>query len=194
MHCIDERIKEMELLLDKDIYNKELMESISNKSKEALTILYENTSSQVYGFALSIVKNHHLAEEIMQETYIKIYNSASSYKEEGKLMSWILTIVKNLSFMQLRENKYKINTTDDYINNIQDSHNGFKEKENKMLLEIVLNILSDEERQIVILYAITGLKHKEISEFLNIPLSTILSKYNRALKKLKKHMEVIIHD
>ncbi|MEG1505993.1 MAG: RNA polymerase sigma factor [Bacilli bacterium] len=184
----------MELLLDKDIYNKELMESISNKSKEALTILYENTSSQVYGFALSIVKNHHLAEEIMQETYIKIYNSASSYKEEGKLMSWILTIVKNLSFMQLRENKYKINTTDDYINNIQDSHNGFKEKENKMLLEIVLDILSDEERQIVILYAITGLKHKEISEFLNIPLSTILSKYNRALKKLKKHMEVIIHD
>ncbi|MEG1892790.1 MAG: RNA polymerase sigma factor [Bacilli bacterium] len=194
MHCIDERIKEMELLLDKDIYNKELMESISNKSKEALTILYENTSSQVYGFALSIVKNHHLAEEIMQETYIKIYNSASSYKEEGKLMSWILTIVKNLSFMQLRENKYKINTTDDYINNIQDSRNGFKEKENKMLLEIVLDILSDEERQIVILYAITGLKHKEISEFLNIPLSTILSKYNRALKKLKKHMEVIIHD
>jgi RNA polymerase sigma-70 factor (ECF subfamily) len=48
--------------------------------------------------------------------------------------------------------------------------------------------LSDQERQIVVLHAVSGLKHREIAAALNLPLPTVLSKYNRALKKLKTHL------
>ena len=51
-----------------------------------------------------------------------------------------------------------------------------------------MELLSDEERQIVILHAVAGFKHRETAKFLALPLSTILSKYNRAIKKLKNHI------
>ena len=57
-----------------------------------------------------------------------------------------------------------------------------------MVLEAAFHVLNQEERQIVILHAVSGLKHKEISQIMKRPLSTVLSKYNRAIKKLKKAM------
>lgn len=57
--------------------------------------------------------------------------------------------------------------------------------EDNMILSECLNTLSEEERRIVVMHAVSGMKHKEIAEFLNMPLSTVLSKYNRSLKKLK---------
>lgn len=60
--------------------------------------------------------------------------------------------------------------------------------EDKIVLEAALDILSEEERNIVLLYAVTGLKHKEIAESLGLSLSTALSKYHRALKKLRNHL------
>lgn len=57
--------------------------------------------------------------------------------------------------------------------------------EDRLVLESMLAFLTDEERQIVTLHALTGLKHREIAALLELPLPTVLSKYNRALKKLK---------
>ena len=57
--------------------------------------------------------------------------------------------------------------------------------EDRMMLEAVLSALSDEERQIVTLHALTGLRHREIAALLGLPLPTVLSKYSRALKKLQ---------
>ena len=61
--------------------------------------------------------------------------------------------------------------------------------EEKDLLGSALKLLDETERRIVILHAASGLKHREIAKQLDIPLPTVLSKYARAIKKLKKHME-----
>lgn len=58
-----------------------------------------------------------------------------------------------------------------------------------MVLLAALTILGEEERQIVMLHAVSGLKHREIAAALNLPLATTLSKYSRALIKLKRHLE-----
>ena len=58
-----------------------------------------------------------------------------------------------------------------------------------VVLKAALQILTEEERQIVTLHALSGCKHREIAEILQIPLPTVLSKYHRALKKLKKELE-----
>ncbi len=57
-----------------------------------------------------------------------------------------------------------------------------------MVLHAALTVLKEDERQIVLLHASAGLKHREIAANLGIPLSTVLSKYNRAIKKLKQHL------
>ena len=58
-----------------------------------------------------------------------------------------------------------------------------------MVLAQTMNVLDFEERQIFILHAATGLKHREIAEILDLPTGTVLSKYSRAVKKMRKHLE-----
>ncbi len=166
-----------------DIYLKQ----ISNGDKEALSGLYHLTDKSVYSFALSILKNADDAQDVLQDVFIKIYSSASSYKSAGKPMAWILTITKNICFLKLREKKKQ-----DYVSK-DELENCFSEsavsQDDKIVLYQCLNNLSDEERQIVVLHTVSGLKHREIAELLGLPLSTVLSKYNRSLKKLKLLLE-----
>ena len=59
----------------------------------------------------------------------------------------------------------------------------------KVILQDALNTLDFEERQIVILHSLTGMKHREIAEILDLPTGTVLSKYNRSIKKLRRELE-----
>ena len=61
--------------------------------------------------------------------------------------------------------------------------------EDKIILKECLGSLTDEERNIVVLYAVSGFRHREIAALLNLPLATVLSKYHRAMKKLRKILE-----
>ena len=61
--------------------------------------------------------------------------------------------------------------------------------EDRTVLSAAMSVLEDEEQRIVLLHAVTGLKHREIAESLSLPLSTVLSKYHRALKKLRRKLE-----
>ena len=63
-----------------------------------------------------------------------------------------------------------------------------------MVLGEAIKILGGEERQIVVLHDISGMKHREIADIMQIPLSTVLSKYRRALSKLRKHIKEVIRD
>ena len=79
------------------------IKDIALGKKEALKRLYELTSNQIYGFALSILKNMHEAEDVLHDVYIKIVENAHTYQDNGKPMAWIFTITKNLSLMRLRK-------------------------------------------------------------------------------------------
>lgn len=171
-----------------DTVDEKLILKIAKQDKTAFTELYTQTKSAVYGFALSILKNKYTAEDVMQDTYLKIFVSASSYMPQGKPMAWILTIVRNLSLMKLREKKKNEISVDDCWE-LSDKQDQINESLDNMLLSASMKILSDEERQIVILHSITGLKHREIADLLQIPISTVLSKNRRALAKLKKFIE-----
>ncbi|MDD6223794.1 MAG: RNA polymerase sigma factor [bacterium] len=159
---------------------------LKQNDKEALAQLYEEIRVSVYSLALSIVKDPNMAEDILQDTIIKIYQSSDLYKPKGKPLAWILTIVKNNALMKLRQQSKMTMLTDEEWNKIPKKEE--LSKEEIMLLKSSLNKLKDEEKIIITLYAISGLKHREIAELLDLPLATVLSKYHRAIKKLKKIM------
>ncbi|MEG2770302.1 MAG: RNA polymerase sigma factor [Oscillospiraceae bacterium] len=158
---------------------------IKNGDKEALAALYQETKSSVYGFALSILKNPQDVEDCLQDTYIQVFNAAKTYTSHGKPMAYILTIARNLCLMKLRADKKTVDISEEKWNTFV-AENDNLSSEDKLVLAAFLKLLTDEEKQIVTLYAISGFKHREISQILDLPLSTVLSKYNRAMKKLKK--------
>ena len=181
---VDERCKELE----SSFLGEELFQKTSMGDTEAFRTIYIHTANSVYGFLLSILKNKEDAEDLMQETYIKVREKAHLYQEQGKPLAWILTIAKNLAYMRLREKK-KVVFIDIQETEVSLDFSDVANAEDRMVLEAAFRVLNWEERQIVVLHAISGLRHREIGQLLKKPLSTILSKYNRALKKLKREIE-----
>ena len=165
---------------------RELIRKIALGEGEALASLYEKTPSAVYGFALSISKNRADAEEIMQDTFLAVDANANRYQPVGSPMAWILTITRNLAYQRLRRAKRETAAED--IPEEADHAILSEETENKMILETALKTLGEEERQIVMLHAVSGLKHREIAALLGLGLPTTLSRYHRALAKLQKQL------
>lgn len=170
--------------------DEELLKRISSGNQDAFRELYQNTDRTIYSFILSIVRNPQDAEEIMQETFLKVWTSASSYQSQGKPLAWMFTIARNLCYMRFRERKHQADIALDELTG-EEAGAVCLQLENladAMVLQSALEILKEEERQIVLLHAAAGLKHREIAANLRMPLSTVLSKYNRAMKKLEKHL------
>lgn len=154
----------------------------------ALGRLYELTREAVYGYALSILKNAHDAEDVMQETFVRAHLGAGQYRAHGKPTAWLMRITRNLALMKLREGKRTVAMSpEDWMDAFSDRPDFTHE--DALTLSQLMDTLSSEEREIVSLHALTGLKHREIAQLLDLALPTVLSKYNRALKKLKSTLQ-----
>ena len=153
--------------------------------KEAFEAVYESTRSAVFGFALSILRNRSDAEDVMHDTYLRVFRGAASYQPMGRPLTWILTITRNLAYNRIRDAR-NLDDVDEHTE-LSGGH-GMARAETRLLLETALETLSDDERQIVILHAMTGWKHREIAEWMGVPLSTVLSKYRRALQKMREEI------
>lgn len=161
--------------------------AMAHADKTALAALYQQTRTAVYGFALSIVQSPQDAEDVLQDTYIRLYASAPAYRPQGKPMAFVLTIARNLSLMKLRQRGRTAELSEEGWAALPAS-SGLAQEE-RLLLQSCMSRLADHERQVVVLHAVAGLKHKEIAQLLHLPLSTVLSKYNRAIKKLKSYYQ-----
>lgn len=170
--------------------DESLLLRIGQGDMEAFAELYRQTDRSVYAFALSILKNREDSQDVMQDTYLKIRTAASGYQAMGKPMAWICTIVKNLALMKLREQKRSIPMELPEEALPAQLQNSFETGGvDGMVLNAALKLLNEEERQIVLLHGVTGMLHREIADILGIPLSTVLSKYRRALAKLRKNLQ-----
>lgn len=154
----------------------------------ALAKVYERTHAALYGFSLFLLKNPQDAEDAVQETYVKAYQSAAQYRSQGKPMAWLVTIARNEALQLLRERRRTVAMTpEDWQEQFSDRPDF--SQEDLLTLRALLETLSEEERQIVSLHALGGLKHREIAAMLDLALPTVLSKYHRAMKKLGKAAE-----
>jgi len=175
--------KYRKIKIDELIFGK-----IADNDMVAFEELYHLTERSVYAFALSILKNHEDAMDVLQETYMRIRGAAHLYKPMGKPLAWVFTITRNLAMSKLRTyNKTVTVPAEDLEDNL--SYSYVTDRDDKFVLQAALKILDLEEREIILLHAISGFKHREIAEHLGMSLGTVLSKYQRGLSKLKKHLK-----
>jgi len=153
-----------------------------------LAELYHLARTAVYTMALSVLKNAEDAQDTVQDTFVKIWDNAHLYGAQGSPMAWILTVTRNLAYTKLRQSAKYTQLDEAQWTAIPADTAGIPAEE-RHLLQDALGMLGEQERQIVILHAVSGLKHREIAQVLRLPLATTLSKYHRAMKKLRKFME-----
>ena len=165
-----------------------LLLKLAQGDQDALGELYHRARAAVYGLALSYLKHAHDAEDVTQDTFVRIWENAPRYRPQGTPLAWILAVARNLSLMKLRERgKTEELEPESWERLAADSP--LVTVEDRQVLRAALEGLTDEERQVVTLHAVTGWKHKEIAHLLDLPLSTVLSKYRRALQKLRTILE-----
>lgn len=177
-----------------NIIDEGLFEKIANGDDTAFTELYYASYRQIYGFLLALTKNKEDAEDLLQNTYIRIRNGSHLYRKQGTPMTWMCAVAKNQFLDFVRKKSKGVSVDFDEVEKYVSEGLGtgvkqHKDVENEMVLEKAFEILNKQERTIVVLHMIDGLKHREISKITGIPLSTVLSKYNRSLKKLREFIK-----
>lgn len=162
------------------------MEAIIEEFKEAnytsFDLFYHATNKQLYVYIYDILRNRQSSEDILQETYMKFLNNIDKYQKNTNYFNFLVTIARNLAINAYNKNK-KLVFDEEIIHQVVD------EKENDPSVFHYLDYLDDVEREIVILHIIDNLKFKEIAKLKEEPLGTILWRYNKAIKKLKRKVE-----
>lgn len=164
-----------------------LLSGIAQGNQTDFATFYQATDRAIYAYALSLTRNHYDAQDAMMETYLKVRAAAHLYRPSGKPMAWVFTIVKNLVRDQQRRKG-----REELMGDCPEGELALPEADRSdeaILLRQAMRVLGREEREIVLLHAVSGLKHREIAAVLERPLSTVLSKYRRALAKLKAALQ-----
>ncbi len=167
---------------------QQLLIHIAGGEREALAELYQCTRAAVYGLALSYLKNAHDAQDLTQDVYVQVWDCVEQYRLTGSPMGWLLAVCRNLCLMRLRREERHAALSEEEWDAIPARECGLDADE-RALLQDALASLADEERRVVLLHAVTGLKHREIAALLELPLPTVLSKYHRALKKMRSFLK-----
>ncbi len=177
--------------LEADKLEAELI-SIASGDKTALARFYGDTYTPIYSYILSFLKNSYDAEDVLHDLYVSVYVNARSYKPGGKPMAWVFAIARNMSLKRLSERKRNADFEDDDWEKLLPPD--ALSLEESCAVRACLTQLSREEREIVVMHAVAGFMHKEIAAIMSLPLGTVLSKYNRAIKKLRLIYEGRIDD
>ena len=163
---------------------EKLILNVANGDMTSFGMLYQAIKSDVFAYALSKTANKQDAEDITHDTFVQIYKNATKYTPSGKPLAWIFTIEINLIRRQYNIRKRTVPLNEARDEKLSNSDLSSEIINNQFLCEI-MKCLTEEEREIISLHVVSGLKHREIAKLLDKPLSTVLSKYNRAIKKLK---------
>ena len=175
----------------------ELVNQFINGKQSSIEVLINRHKNRVYTYILLIVKNHQLAEDIFQDTFIKVIKSLrrGKYQEKGIFISWVIRIAHNLIIDHFRKARHlKTYSNDD---NEVDIFNSKKFSEDNIEDEMIhdqiskdvrrlVDELPPDQREVILLRHYGGLSFKEIAEQTNVSINTALGRMRYALINLRK--------
>lgn len=166
---------------------KEIVHLLRRSDKKAISLLYDNYADALYGVIRKVITDEETAQDVLQETFIKVWRYAKKYDaSKAKLFTWLYRIAYNTAIDKTRSLKNKIQKE------VQmETSNVYKVTTNSLnqdVLDIQKHLSSLDEKYQIVLNALffEGMTQQEASEELDIPLGTIKSRLKIGLRELKK--------
>lgn len=159
----------------------QILSKIAAGNIDAFRELYSGMSASIFSYALSIVRNRQLAEDVMQDVFVKIKLNADKYKDGKSPNGWVFKLTQNTAYDALKKQHHEV-PVDISQEEIPDCDN--ESMENRLILKSALENLTKTERQIVMLYLAVGISQKEIAGILGLPVTAVNWKYRVGIKKL----------
>ncbi|HOW38059.1 MAG TPA: RNA polymerase sigma factor [Candidatus Izemoplasmatales bacterium] len=163
-----------------------LVRRLQEGDRSAFDGIYELTKRSVYYAALAILHDPSLAEDIMQDTYMKFLQNPAAYRERN-FSAYLVTISRHLAINEYQKRRRTDLTEDLESQRELPSLAGSVEvdAEKKALVELALSVLDPVEKNVVLMYNVADMTHKEIAAALGKPIGTITWTYAKALKKIR---------
>ena len=173
------------------ITEDEIVGLLRSKDQKAIRYIYDNYSKALFGLILHIVQGQELAEEILQETFVKIWNNASTYDQtKGKLYTWMLNIARNLAIDKVRSSDYKkASKTQTIEKSVHSINKDFQSGMNPDTIDIkdLVEKLRPEQKELIDLIYFFGYTQAEAAEKLKMPLGTVKTRVRSAIGELRKY-------
>jgi len=168
---------------------EQIIDLLRARDQKAAAMLYDHYAASLYGIILKIVRQEDLAQDVLQEAFIKAWKNGSSYNQaKGSLFTWLLNIARNTAIDKTRseefQNRSEIQELDQAVyNNVRFS---VEQNPEQIGLKRQVEKLEQKYRQVIDLIYFHGYTQKEVTEHLNIPLGTVKSRLRIGLRELKK--------
>lgn len=158
---------------------------IGNGDQKALQTLYYQCKRGIFAVAYSILHDYQLAEDVLQETILRIWEHASSYQSGSRPKAWIHAIARNQSLDMIKRQNSTISIEDFEGTPLPDVLVTHVDYDEKLTLTSGLDCLDHDDALIIVLKVIVGLSHLETSKLLKIPYRTVRYRYQKAISRLK---------
>jgi RNA polymerase sigma factor (sigma-70 family) len=175
------------------ITEEEIIKMMRARDQKVVRYLYDNYSVALLGIIFRIVKNNEIAEELLQETYVKAWNNFASYDTtKGRLYTWMLNIARNLAIDKVRSNEYKLSSQ---TQNIEKSVHGVNREYqagfDPVTIDVkdLVNRLRPEQKELIDLIYFFGYTQAEAAEKLKMPLGTVKTRVRNAIGELRKYFK-----
>jgi len=179
------------------VNDQELVQAYIKGDQSAIEILINRHRSKVYTYILLTIKNQPLAEDLFQETFIKVIQSlrGGKYRDNGRFLSWVIRIAHNLIIDHFRKEKQMNSVSNDdsevdLFNSKKLSDSNIEElivnSQIKAEIRTLINELPNDQREVVLLRHYGELSFKEIAEQTDVSINTALGRMRYALINLRK--------
>ncbi len=169
-------------------YNEaELVGMLKQRTQSAFNYLYDNYSASLYTVILSILQDKELANDTLQEVFIKIWRQIEQYNpDKGRLFTWMVNISRNASIDILRSKDYHSQKQNrELTENVYNAASTVNIETDKIGLRKIISNLKDDQKILIELAYFQGYTQDEISKFLNMPLGTVKTRLRNALIQLR---------
>ena len=174
---------------------KNIIPLIHDQNPDAIAILYDAYAGAVFGVIMRIVLNRELAEQVMQDTFLKVWRNGPQYNEtRGTLFTWLISIARNAAIDATRNCYYRNSQITDNLDQLIETSGGQSIKLDTIGLNDEVQKLSAKHKVLIELIYLKGYTHKEAAEMTGIPLGTVKTRIRSAIVNLRKLYDTEIED
>ncbi len=171
----------------RNMTNEEVYQLLDNDKSRAVEVfdeLYERLSRNVYTYCQKVLGNSPFVDDIFQETFTRFFDKSMNKKDMRSVSGYIIKIARNLCLSEKTRRQNEPSSTLDFPVAYHDKTN--ERRENEELVNLALEALSEKYREVIVLKEFLDMSYQEISDALNIPISSVKIRIHRAKTKLRE--------
>lgn len=165
------------------------IQEVLSGNKQSYAHIINKYKNLLYATVLRMTKNPQIAQDLVQESFIKVYHQLGKFDNKGSFSSWIYRVTINHCMDEFRKKSYQMKQTEITEERVADSIHPeviLLKKEKSRQLERLIATLPEDERLIILLRYVNELSYEEISDLVEVPLSGVRNKLHRAKKKMRE--------